>query len=213
MLPHTRLDDWMCFLSLVFFTQLDKNCILFLSVVYVSVPVFQTPRCSIGSDSVWVFALVLFSKFFLLFPLVKHNMQHWSVKVHFGFSCTLIIFTMRLLFPLNHLAFVLFVTDVVFVTSICCSWPIWIQGYRFEINGSCEEAKFCFDLEWQATEYVLDYASLLPASLSFSSPHFCFFVLLATDVYSHDISMIWPQLGPILDTWISIHLTVFLHKF
>jgi hypothetical protein len=32
-------------------------------------------------------------------------------------------------------------------------------------------------------------------------------------VYSHDISMIWPQLGPILDTWISIHLTVFLHKF
>ncbi len=169
MLPHTRLDNWMCFLSLVFFTQLGKNCIVFLSVVYVSVPVFQTPRCSIGSDSVWVFALVLFSKFFLLFPLVKHNIQHWSVEVHFRFSCTPIIFTMRVLFPLIHLAFVLFVTDV-FVTSICCSWPIWSQGYRFEINGSCEEAKFCFDLEWQATEYVLDYASLLPAPLSFFSP-------------------------------------------
>lgn len=143
---------------------------------------------------------------------LRHNMQHWSVKVHFGFSCTLIIFTMRLLFPLNHLAFVLFVTDV-FVTPIYCSWPIWIQEYRFEINGSCEGAKLCFDLEWQATEYVLDYASLLPASLSFSSPCFCFFVLLAMDVYSHNVSMIWLQLGPILYTWISIHLTVFLHKF
>jgi hypothetical protein len=33
------------------------------------------------------------------------------------------------------------------------------------------------------------------------------------DAYSHDVSMIWLQLGPILDTWISIHLTVFLHKF
>jgi hypothetical protein len=32
------------------------------------------------------------------------------------------------------------------------------------------------------------------------------------DVYSHDVSMIWLQLVPILYTWISIHLTVFLHK-
>jgi hypothetical protein len=32
------------------------------------------------------------------------------------------------------------------------------------------------------------------------------------DVYSHDVSMIWLQLVPILYTWISIHLTVFLRK-
>ncbi len=182
MLPHTHLDDWMCFLSGFFSHNLVRTASTFL---------------------VWCMFQCL---------CLKHNMQHWSVKVHFGHSCTLIIFTMRLLFSLNHLALVLFVTDVVFVTPIYCSWPIWIQGYRFEINGSCEEAKLCFDLEWQATEYVLDYASLLPASLSFTSPCFCFFVLLAMDVYSHDVSMIWLQLVPILYTWISIHLTVFLHK-
>lgn len=56
--------------------------------------------------------------------------------------------------------------------------------------------------------------TMLPSCLplSFISPRFCFFVLLAMDVYSHNVSMIWLQLVPILYTWISIHLTVFLHK-
>jgi len=97
---------------------------------------------------VHVFALMLFSlEFFLLFPLVTHWVRQRSVNLHLGFSCTLIVFTMGLIFPLSRLAFVLFITVIVFITLVCPYWLIRIQEYKFEINGPWDEAKLCFDLD------------------------------------------------------------------
>lgn len=97
---------------------------------------------------VYVFALMLFSlEFFLLFPLVTHCVRQRSVNLHLGFSCTLIVFTMGLIFPLSRLAFVLFITVIVFITLVCPYWLIRIQEYKFEINGPWDEAKLCFDLD------------------------------------------------------------------
>lgn len=96
----------------------------------------------------YVFALMLFSlEFFLLFPLVTHCMRQRSINLHLGFSCMLIVFTMGLIFPLSRLAFVLFVTVIVFITLVCPYWLIRIQEYKFEINGPWDEAKLCFDLD------------------------------------------------------------------
>lgn len=96
----------------------------------------------------YVFALMLFSlEFFLLFPLVTHCIRQRSVNLHLGFSCTLIVFTMGLIFPLSRLAFVLFITVIVFITLVCPYWLIRIQEYKFEINGPWDEAKLCFDLD------------------------------------------------------------------
>lgn len=96
----------------------------------------------------YVFALMLFSlEFFLLFPLVTQCVRQRSVNVHLGFSCSLIAFTMALIFPLSRLAFVLFVTVIVFITLVCPYWLIRIQEYKFEINGPWDEAKLCFDLD------------------------------------------------------------------
>ncbi len=79
--------------------------------------------------------------------------------------------------------------------------------------GLVRRPSFVLILNDRLPEYVLDYASLLPASLSFSSPVSVSSSFWPMDVYSHDVSMIWLKLGPILYTWIPIHLTVFLHKF
>jgi phosphatidylinositol glycan class C protein len=96
----------------------------------------------------YVFALMLFSlEFFLLFPLVTHCIRQRSVNLHLGFSCTLIFFTMGLIFPLSRLVFVLFITVIVFITLVCPYWLIRIQEYKFEINGPWDEAKLCFDLD------------------------------------------------------------------
>ncbi|CAK9221170.1 unnamed protein product [Sphagnum troendelagicum] len=96
----------------------------------------------------YVFALMLFSlEFFLLFPLVTHCMRQRSIKVHLGFSCMLIVFTMGLIFPLSRLVFVLFVTVIIFITLVCPYLLIRIQEYKFEINGPWDEAKLCFDLD------------------------------------------------------------------
>eukprot|EP00249_Psilotum_nudum_P011345 c23115_g1_i1 orf=172-1248(+) len=95
-----------------------------------------------------VFALMLFSsELFLLFPLVTHCIKQYSIKLHLWFSCTLILVTMCLIFPLNRLALVLFVAVVVFIMLVCPYWLIRIQEYKFEINGPWDEAKLCFDLD------------------------------------------------------------------
>lgn len=97
---------------------------------------------------VYVFALMLFSlEFFLLLPLVTHCVRERSVNLHLGFSCALMGCTMGLLFPLSRLAFVLFITVIVFITLVCPYWLIRIQEYKFEINGPWDEAKLCFDLD------------------------------------------------------------------
>lgn len=94
-----------------------------------------------------VFALMLFSlEFFLLFPLVTHCMRRRSVNFHLGFSCTLIVVTMLLIFPVSRLAFSLFVIVILFITVVCPYWLIKIQEYKFEINGPWDEAKLCFDV-------------------------------------------------------------------
>ena len=82
-----------------------------------------------------VFALMLFSsEFFLLFPLVTRCIKRYSVKLHLGFSCMLIVVTMGLILPLNRLVLVLFVAVVIFIMLVCPYWLIRIQEYKFEIN-------------------------------------------------------------------------------
>ncbi|CAM6103329.1 unnamed protein product [Calypogeia fissa] len=94
-----------------------------------------------------VFALMLCSlEFFLLFPLVTHCMRRRSMNFHLGFSCTLIVVTMVLIFPVSRLAFSLFVIVILFITVVCPYWLIKIQEYKFEINGPWDEAKLCFDV-------------------------------------------------------------------
>ena len=49
-------------------------------------------------------------------------------------------------YTLHRLLFVLLLGLLVFVTVVCPYWFIRMQEYKFEINGTWDEAKLCFDI-------------------------------------------------------------------
>jgi hypothetical protein len=82
----------------------------------------------------------------------------------------LIVFMMGLIFALNCLAFVLFVTVILFMTLICPYLPIQIQEYKLRSMALGMRPSFVLILiDTKATELLHDYTS--PLSLSSSLLH------------------------------------------
>ncbi|RYR69600.1 hypothetical protein Ahy_A03g016160 isoform A [Arachis hypogaea] len=92
-----------------------------------------------------VFAIMLFSlQVFLFGPLVTYCIKKYSFRLHLCFSISLMVVTLRFVYMLHCLLFVLLLSLLVFVNVVCPYWLIRIQEYKFEINGPWDEAKLCF---------------------------------------------------------------------
>ena len=83
-----------------------------------------------------VFAIMLFSlQVFLFAPLVTYCIKKYSFCLHLCFSISLMMLSLSFVYTLHHLLFVLLLSLLVFVNSVCPYSLIRIQEYKFEING------------------------------------------------------------------------------